>query len=501
MDGTWKVIHDPAGYVYAAGYVADHATFPVTGQLLPNPGGAYVLKLDDRDGSLVWLVDVGKMGIESIALSPEGNVILGGSAYERVPLSEDAFQTDTNGYSCHYIQCLEPDGTFRWGTYIGGSSYNFRLSAVAATADHVYFAGMTSSPDYPVRGTSWGGSYHGGPYDVVVGSLSGGGRTLDWCGFLGGSGNDGYYPGDHVGFRRDDCGRLFLYTSTDSPDLPVTPDAYQGALDGERLNGLMASVGEDGALRWVSYFGGPEAICGWDLALLPGRLIGTGNVFPVDGVISGLPVTPDALADTLRGTNDGYLFILHTDDIVPTLVQSGDLTWESGTAVLRWCLGGEASGLRAEVVTGEGVRALPLAQQPDGTWLARDARACAEGPAARTYRLVLPGEQGWTELWRQTVTPECVAAGMLRLAASVAGGGVVRLRLESPAAGTARVSLYDLAGRRVASLPERSVAAGAAVTWEWDGRGPGGVRLAGGRYVARCTVGGRSVSAPVLLVR
>jgi len=438
------------------------------------------------------------VGIRSIDVLPGGGVVLGGPARQEVPVSVDAFQTEGDDFGYHYVLALHDDGTFAWATYIGRSPMELSVSAVSDSV--VIFAGSTYFPSYPVSGTSWGGA-PGGLNDVVVGRLSNAGRTLDWCGFLGGSANDGI-GWRRIGLARDDGGHLYVSTMTWSPDLPVTPGAFDPDYTGTHPNSMMACLNEgNGDLQWLSYLGGPGECIVYGLGLLPGRLVCGGRVEDPEETGEAIPTTADALSDTLGGLEDGFVIALGIDDIVPAVVQSGELTWESGSAVLRWRLSGDATDLRAEVVTGAGVRGLPLQQAPDGTWLARDAQACTDGPAARTYRLVLPGDQGWTELWRRTVTPECAAAGRLRLAASVAGGGVVRLTLESPAAGAARVALYDLAGRRVASLPERSVAAGAAVSWEWDGRGLGGERLAGGRYVARCTVGGRSVSAPVLLVR
>ena len=211
-------------------------------------------------------------------------------------------------------------------------------------------------------------------------------------------------------------------------------------------------------------------------------------------------MTGDALRDSLNGSSDGYLTFLGVDDIVPTQLQSADLTWDAGTAVLRWRLADDAAPLRAEVGTAAGARELPVQQEPDGAWTARDDRACAEGTAPRTYRLVLPGENRWTVLWRREVTPECAASGPLRLAGRLLGGGAVELRLRSPQAGPARLAIYDLAGRRVAALPERTVPAGESV-WEWDGRTAAGARAPAGRYLARCTVGGRVVAAAVTLVR
>ncbi len=499
-DYVEAVAHSPDGHLYVTGYITRYDCISWDHQLADTLGQTYLLKLDDNDGSLVWMVNVGTMAVHAIDCFPNGDVLLGGSSSGNVPVSGTAFQTTPRGGRDHYLAAIHQDGTFAWGTYVGGMGGEAQLSAKVIGPGRLCFAGISNSADYPVTSTSWG-MEHFGNDDLVVGVLGQEGKTLEWCGYLGGSLGDGYDVGHGIGLAVDDGGHLYMFTSTESPDLPVTPDAYQSQQEGTRINGVMASLDvDDGDLRWLSYFGGPELIVGNAAAAYPGGLAVTGFAVMWDGATHGLPATSDALSDTLTGASDGFVAFLGMDGIVPTLVQSSHLTWDTGTAVLHWRISGETTALRAEVVTAGSVRELPLQREPDGAWIARDDQACAAGPSPRTYRLVLPGENRWTELWRREVTPECAAAGPLRLVARLLGGGAVELRLRSPRAGVARVALYDLAGRRVAELPERTVPAGESV-WEWDGRTAGGGRAPAGRYLARCVVAGRAVTAAVTLVR
>jgi len=499
-DQVQAIVHSPDGYLYISGYLWAPGGITWSRQLADTLGNCYLMKLDDTDGSLVWNINMGTMMVHSMDILPEGDIVVGGGSSGNVPVSENAFQDTCHGQSNHYIAAIHDDGSFSWGTFIGGSGIDQQLSIKALNSGRVVFAGMTRSQDYPSTTTEWGMNWHG-DFDIVAGVLSGNGQLLDWCGYLGGYGKDGYLSGHGVGLSVDDGGHLYIFTSTESSDLPVTAGAYQPQQEGTRLNGMMASLDvDDGTLRWLSYFGGPELIIGTSAAVYPGGMAVMGEAVTWDGATHGLPVTPDALSDTLAGPTDGFVALLEMDDIVPTQLQSADLAWEAGSAVLRWRLAGDAAPLRAEVVTAAGLRELPVQQEPDGAWTARDERACAEGAAPRTYRLVLPGENRWTVLWRREVTPECAAAGTLRLAGRLLGGGAVELRLRSPQAGAARLAIYDLSGRRVATLPERTVPIGESV-WEWDGRTEAGARAPAGRYLARCTVGGRVVTAAVTLVR
>ena len=77
-------------------------------------------------------------------------------------------------------------------------------------------------------------------------------------------------------------------------------------------------------------------------------------------------------------------------------------------------------------------------------------------------------------------------------------GTVIRFDLDR--AGEIELSLYDLAGRKVATLARGPHPAGRYEV-RWDGRGPGGSRLASGVYQYRLQAGERSQSRKLLLLR
>jgi hypothetical protein len=76
--------------------------------------------------------------------------------------------------------------------------------------------------------------------------------------------------------------------------------------------------------------------------------------------------------------------------------------------------------------------------------------------------------------------------------------GRVAFHITLPEAGRATLSVFDVLGRRVASLGGNSVAAG-ATTLAWDGR-MGSSRVAAGLYVARLEFAGRTISRRFLLL-
>jgi hypothetical protein len=80
------------------------------------------------------------------------------------------------------------------------------------------------------------------------------------------------------------------------------------------------------------------------------------------------------------------------------------------------------------------------------------------------------------------------------------GGTALVVRCAVPAASTARLEVFDLTGRRVASLLEGVLPAGEHAL-AWNGRDAGGGFARPGIYLVRFTAGGQVTSRRVVLVR
>lgn len=99
-----------------------------------------------------------------------------------------------------------------------------------------------------------------------------------------------------------------------------------------------------------------------------------------------------------------------------------------------------------------------------------------------------------------TGAPVAAAPRALRLAAAPnPAAGAMRFALELPEAGEARVEVFDLSGRRVATVLQGRLEAG-RVSLEWAGRGDDGRRVAPGVYLARVRQGGRSQAVRIVRV-
>lgn len=74
------------------------------------------------------------------------------------------------------------------------------------------------------------------------------------------------------------------------------------------------------------------------------------------------------------------------------------------------------------------------------------------------------------------------------------------VRLELPAAGQARLAIFDVAGRLVRTLVDADLAAGVTEA-TWDGRDADGTAVGSGTYLARLESGGDAAVSRLVLVR
>ena len=103
---------------------------------------------------------------------------------------------------------------------------------------------------------------------------------------------------------------------------------------------------------------------------------------------------------------------------------------------------------------------------------------------------------------QQTSPVPGVAPAALRLLPNVPNpfNPMTTLRFELPGAGTVRLSVFDVAGRRVRTLVDGALAAGSHEI-VWDGRDAAGRDVGSGSYLARLEFGGQSQTVRMGLVR
>jgi gliding motility-associated-like protein len=136
-----------------------------------------------------------------------------------------------------------------FSTYLGGSGDEVPCSLVVDSRGDLIVSGRTSSTDYPVTASTFG---NGGADDIILSKLSGDGKTLMASRKFGGSGNDGvniqpkYVSEGILSLRRnygddsrsevitDNSDNIYLASSSQSSDFPVTDNAFKKKLTGSQ---------------------------------------------------------------------------------------------------------------------------------------------------------------------------------------------------------------------------------------------------------------------------
>lgn len=231
-----------------------------------------------------------------------------------------------------------PDGSsLIWSTYLGGSGNETPQSLVVNLNNELYLLGSTGSADFPVTpgafdpifngGTSISGSApvewagltggygygHANGTDIVVAHFSADATALIGSTYVGGSGNDGvnnalplsHNYGDH--FRGEIALDLqewpVVSTSTQSTDIPVSPNAPQPTYGGGAQDAYLFRM--DPALTTIqaTFYGGNGADSGYGV-----QFDSNGQVFTTGGTTStdlAMPGTPAQGAHS--GGADGYI--------------------------------------------------------------------------------------------------------------------------------------------------------------------------------------------------
>jgi uncharacterized membrane protein len=200
--------------------------------------------------------------------------------------------------------------------------------------------------------------------------------------------------------------------------------------------------------------------------------------------------------------NQGYWMATLGQNPTPAFMMEFTATPRSYAVDLSFRVGAQASPGDFELVgrRGEAEWIVPVNQDRDLFTAHDDAPVLRQGGEV-TYNLFFLGDGG-----RELVRSEAVQLDWTAPVTRIIGaspnpfGPRTTLSFSLANSGPARVSVYDLAGRQVAVLADRSFDAGQhEVTW--DGTGPDGRSLANGVYLVRLQGDGQVRQARVTLVR
>jgi hypothetical protein len=152
-DWGYSCTTDAIGNVYLAGYTesTNSVTIATSGAHQTSIGGyddAFLVKFD-ASGTRLWGTYYGGTSDDygrSCTTDASGNVYLAGWTSSTTAIATSgAHQTTYGGYWDAFLGKFDASGTRLWGTYYGGSDWDFGYSCTTDASGNVYLAGWTMS--------------------------------------------------------------------------------------------------------------------------------------------------------------------------------------------------------------------------------------------------------------------------------------------------------------------------------------------------------------------
>ncbi|QHW33770.1 hypothetical protein GZH47_25205 [Paenibacillus rhizovicinus] len=309
FSGGSGIAVDDSGCAYLVG-ATDSADFPVTSGAFQTTfggsGDAFVTKFNPDGSGLIYSTFLGGSqgeGARAIAIDSEGNAYVAGSTLStNFPVTAGAFQTTASSGIKMFVTKLNAAGSdLYYSTYLGEPLLNYAYNIAINDAGNAYITGQTYSANYPVTPGAFNTEFVP-PNMAVVTKLNPTGSALVYSTFLGGSGDD-----FGSGIVLDAAGNAAIVGMTSSLDFPVTPDAIQSDLAGEK-DAFITVIDPDGSsLVFSTYLGGtgPAPFVGER----PSIAIDAAGSLYVAGTTASpdFPVTPGAFQPTFGGFYDIFV--------------------------------------------------------------------------------------------------------------------------------------------------------------------------------------------------
>ncbi|MGA8014069.1 MAG: choice-of-anchor D domain-containing protein [Candidatus Acidiferrales bacterium] len=258
----------------------------IDGEYVIEADGSIGFRIGPHDPDAMLVVDpslsiaygtfLGGLGSDtaaSIAIDHAGKIYVGGTttstAFPGAPASKIG---PADGPAQFFIAKIDPTlagaSSLVYLTFIGaGGTQAGGLIAVDEAGD-VAITGTTTATDFPVTDTTEPTSALASGYgnDTIVSEIGPAGNNLIFSTLFGGSGTESQAgPG---GIALDSAGDVYIASDVQttaidsaSADLPVTPEAFQTAWDGEPADGFLAIfqpptlAGKAAILKYCSYLG------------------------------------------------------------------------------------------------------------------------------------------------------------------------------------------------------------------------------------------------------
>jgi len=425
------------GYVLAGG----------TGDYLASGQDVWMIKTDAR-GDEVWNRTHGGAGNEKAYLVQEttgGGYVLGGNT--------DSYG---NGLADAWLLKTDENGHLLWDKTFGGSAF-----------DNAYYTLQTADSGYVLAGYTR--SFGSGDYDVWLIKTDENGDE-EWNMKFGESGDEVAYA-----VQQTAGGNYILAGLTNS-------------FGAAGFDALLIKTDSDGNEIWSDTFGGPS----------------DDYVFSVDQTTDGGYIAAGYTYSFGDPQGDLYAVRLDSDEaMVPVVVASFDSRWNGCCVEIDWRLTDLAGDIsfvayRHELSHGSMSRIEgELISMDDMRFVFRDRNA--QRGKNYTYRVVVIEDGEAVASFETTVgTP---ALGVV-LGQNLPNPFNASTQIDFTVSDNQSVTLevFDIAGKRVRTLMERSMSPG-EYTAHWNGCNSAGARVASGIYIFRLTSGKHVLTRKSILLR
>ena len=214
-------------------------------------------------------------------------------------LAENAFGFRLDdSYNPAFSVTIDP--ALAYSTYLGGSLNQYPWDIAVDETGCAYVTGITNASDFPTTVGAYDVTYNY-TSDVFVTKLNSTGNGLVYSTFLGG------YQGDQgYGIAVDAAGCAYVSGTTDCPDFPMTPYAFDTSFNAGYggVDGFVTKLSPGGnSLIYSTFFGGYGHDWPYDIAVNEaGEAYITGELYQ-----SACPVTPNAFDTIFGGDIDGFV--------------------------------------------------------------------------------------------------------------------------------------------------------------------------------------------------
>jgi hypothetical protein len=290
---------DIIGDVYVSGETGSSTGIAANGHQNSYGGNvdAFLVKFNSA-GFRQWGTYYGGNSVDygySFVVDGSGNIYLTGLTASSTGISFNGHQNTLGGLWDAFLVKFNSSGVRQWGTYYGGSSYDYCTSCNVDGSGNIYMAGTSSS----TTGISFNGhqnTYGGGNDDAFLVKFNSAG-VRERGTYFGGSGAD---------FARscalDGSGNVYMAGQTDSPT-GIAANGHQNT-NGGNNDAFIVKFNVSGVREWGTYYGGSGTDNGYSCAL-----DGFGYVYLAGYTESTTNITANGHQNTFGGGDDDAFLV------------------------------------------------------------------------------------------------------------------------------------------------------------------------------------------------